>query len=48
LRNLTEPGPWVLPHDWLTIVNTPDMKIELLPSLLGQVRLFRPEPISFH
>lgn len=48
VRQLIQPGPWNLPADWLDIVNTPDVQIELLPSLLGQVRSFRPEPISFH
>ncbi len=43
-----DPGPWRLPSDWLSIVNTPDVKIEQLPGLMGQVASFRPDPISFH
>ena len=41
-------GPWKLPSDWLSIVNTEDVRVEHLPELLGQIPAFRPDPISFH
>jgi putative transposase len=41
-------GPWQLPSDWIALVNTPALQVELLPELLNQVALFRPCPISFH
>ena len=43
-----DPGPWKLPSDWLSVVNTPEIRVEQLPELLGQVAAFRPDPISFH
>ena len=47
-QSVITPGPWALPANWLEIVNTPDLRIELLPDLLGQTAAFRPDPISFH
>jgi putative transposase len=44
---LIEPGPWRLPDNWLEIVNSCDAKIELEPSLLGQLSSFRPPPSAF-
>ena len=41
-------GPWTLPEDWADLVNCPETRLEMLPGLLGQIALFRPEPISFH
>ena len=46
--SLLDAGPWTLPSDWTTIVNTPDVKVEMLSELLGQAAAFRPEPLSFH
>jgi putative transposase len=43
--NMLDEGPWRLPNDWLSVVNVPDIKIELLPGLLGQQATFRPAPI---
>lgn len=42
-----DPGPWTLPSDWLSVVNAPDVKVELLPDLLGQVATFLPPPVVF-
>lgn len=44
---LIDPGPWQLPPDWSTLVNAPQVAIELLPSLLGQVAAFGPKPNAF-
>jgi putative transposase len=46
-RRLIEAGPWELPSDWVVIVNTPDFRAELEPSLLGQSAAFRPQPTPF-
>ena len=48
VQSLIQPGPWVLPSDWLELVNTPDVKFEEVPSLLGQIASFRPAPLTFH
>jgi hypothetical protein len=44
---LIQPGPWSLPQDWIDIVNSPDVKIEEIESLVGQRAAFRPPPVAF-
>ena len=39
---IIEPGPWALPHNWIAIVNTPDIVTGLLPNLTAQTAAFRP------
>lgn len=45
-HRLIDPGPWQLPSDWRMLVNSPEVAIELLPCLLGQVATFAPKPVN--
>jgi putative transposase len=44
---LIEPGPWELPENWLELVNTPEVAVEQVPSLLGQLPSFGPNARAF-